>query len=73
MTSVIVASGLVALVDDCIKTRFHQNGRAQVATPMPDANKTPLTVDMENVGPRHLMGEILHRRTGPSIRRPTSS
>ena len=30
LSSVLMASGLVALVDDCIKRRWHQKGRAQM-------------------------------------------
>ncbi len=69
MISVIVASGLIALVDDCIKTRWHQTSHAQMAVPV--LSKSPLKMNMEYVGPKRLMDEVFHRRGRESSRHPT--
>lgn len=68
MTSVIVASGLIALVDDCIKSRWHQKSRVQMAVPM--LTKSPTKMNMEYVGPRRLMDEVFNRREKTSLRPP---
>lgn len=60
MISVIVASGLITLVDDCIKSRWHKKGRVQISIPM--LNKSPLKMNSNYVGPRRLMNEVLNRR-----------
>lgn len=60
--SVIVSTGLIALVDDCIKRRFHarpRRGHRQVALSLP---LTPLKMDMEFVGPKAMVEHIFKRR-----------
>jgi hypothetical protein len=60
--SVIVATGLIALVDDCIKRRFHaapRPGHHQLALGLP---LTPLKMDMEFVGPRAMVEHMFKRR-----------
>ena len=64
-----MASGLVALVDDCIKSRWHHRRRMQMTVPM--LTKTPLRLNMEYVGPKRLMDEVFNRREKRSARRPT--
>jgi hypothetical protein len=64
--SVVVASGLIALVDDCIKRHFHSKSKRthQVSLPL-----TPLKMDMEFVGPRAMVEHMFKRRnTGSSIK-----
>jgi hypothetical protein len=53
--SVIVATGLIALVDDCIKRRFHTKKSPQVQVPM-------TTVQMDFVTPRAMVDHIFKRR-----------
>jgi len=55
--SVIVATGLVALVDDCIRRRWHSERRAPWSLPA-----RSLTKGLEFMGPRRLIGEVLQRR-----------
>ena len=58
--SVIVATGLTALVDDCIKRRWHQKGSFPIT--VPNLFLSPLKVGMDYVGPLHLMNEVFGRR-----------
>ncbi|KAL6717090.1 hypothetical protein ACLMJK_005005 [Lecanora helva] len=69
LADVIVASGLIALVDDCIKTRWHQKGHVHMSVPA--LNKSHLRMNMEYVGPKRLVDEVFHRRSKESPRRPT--
>jgi len=57
VADVIIATGLISLVDDCIKRRFHTKPRHQVNLPL-----TPLKVDMEFVGPKALVEHMFKRR-----------
>jgi len=58
VADVIVATGLIALVDDCIKRRFHSKPRHhQVSVPL-----TPLKMDMEFVGPKAMYEHMFKRR-----------
>ena len=67
LSSVVMASGLVALVDDCIKRRWHQKSRMQMTVPM----HSPLRLNMEYVGPKRLMDEVFNRKENSNARRPT--
>lgn len=67
--SVIVATGLTALVDDSIKSKFHQKNGVRVSVPA--LMKTPLKMNMEYVGPKQLLDEVFHRRGTTATRRPT--
>ena len=60
IVSVIVASGLIALVDDCIKSRWHQKRRVHLSIPM--LHKSPLKLSTEYVGAKRLMDEVFNRR-----------
>ncbi|KAI9799360.1 MAG: hypothetical protein M1833_004059 [Piccolia ochrophora] len=62
LADVIVATGLIALVDDSIKRRFHSKRSVQIVLPIP--SKSPLKVD--TVGPKRLIDEVFHRRTPSS-------
>jgi hypothetical protein len=59
VADVIVATGLIALVDDCIKRRFHSTSRHthQVGLPL-----TPLKYDMEFVTPKAMVEHYLKKR-----------
>ena len=61
--SVIVATGLVALADDCIKRHFHpeavQTHHHQVNVPL-----TPLKIDL--VGPKAMAEHVFKRRGSAS-------
>ncbi|KAJ5580061.1 uncharacterized protein N7459_006046 [Penicillium hispanicum] len=54
----IVATGLVALVDDCIRRRWHHERRGSWMLPAGSS----FTKSLERMGPRRLIGEVLHRR-----------
>jgi len=59
VAEVIVATGLIALVDDCIKRRWHPTKKPtrQLKVPL-----TPLKMDMEYVGPKALVEHMFKRR-----------
>lgn len=67
--SVIVATGMIALVDDSIKSKFHQKDSVHMSVPA--MMKSPLKMNMEYVGPKQLIDEIFHRRGTTATRRPT--
>lgn len=69
VADVIVATGLIALVDDSIKSKFHQKNKAQMSVPA--VMKSPLMMNMEYVGPKQLIDEIFHRRGTTATRRLT--
>ena len=62
LSSVIMASGLVALVDDYIKRRWHEESRRLMTVPM--LTKPPL-----RLGPKRLMDGVFDRKERPH--RPT--
>lgn len=64
-----MASGLVALVDDCIKRRWDHKRRMEIAVPM--LMKSPFRLNMEYVEPRRLMDEMFSRTQKSTVRRPT--
>ena len=68
LSSVIMASGLVALIDDCINRRWHQKSHMQMMVPkFPTA---PFRLNTEYVGPKRLMDDILRGREKSTCRRP---
>ncbi|KAH0608683.1 uncharacterized protein H6S33_001817 [Morchella sextelata] len=56
VADVIVATGLTALVDDCIKRKFHKKKTVHMVLPIPMVS-SPLKMKMEYVGPRRLIDE----------------
>ena len=56
-----MASGLTALVDDCIKRRWHHKNRVQM--------RSPLRLNMQYVGPKRLLDDVFNRKE--RARRPT--
>ena len=73
-SDVIVATGLIALVDDCIKRRFHSKRSTLLHIPLV-RNASFKLPTMEYVGPKRLIDEVFNRRAVPvsSSRRPASS
>lgn len=65
-----MATGLTALVDDCIKRKFHKKKTVQLVLPVPMA-KSPMKMKMEYVGPKRLIDEVFNRR--PSLSRSPSA
>lgn len=51
-----MASGLIALVDDCIKSRWHQKSRVHIT--IPKLARSPLKMNMEYAGPKHLIEDV---------------
>ena len=65
-----MASGLIALVDDSIKSRWHRKDRFQL--PIPVAKLSPTKLNFNYVGPKRLLEEVFHRRaTTNAARHPT--
>jgi len=71
--SVVVATGLIALVDDCIKRRFHQKQSTQLHIPL--IRNASFKMNMEYIGPKRLIDEVFHRtnRGGPPSRHVPAS
>ncbi|KAI9704847.1 MAG: hypothetical protein M1836_006627 [Candelina mexicana] len=69
VADVIVATGLIALVDDCIKRCFHRKRAVQLVLPMP--TRASLKMNMEYIGPKKLIDEVFNRRTPASKRHLT--
>lgn len=55
VADVLVATGLLALTDDCIRTRWPSKASTT-------SNGSGFAFDMEHVGPRALMQHVFHRR-----------
>ncbi|KAF2489507.1 hypothetical protein BU16DRAFT_183205 [Lophium mytilinum] len=64
ISDVVVATGLMALVDDCIKRRFHTKQSTQLHIPL--IRSGSFKMGMEYVGPKRLIDEVFHRRAPPS-------
>lgn len=56
--SAIVATGLIVLVDDCIRRRWHSSRSAQLLDPM----RAFSSKSIEFLGPKRLIDEVFHRR-----------
>ncbi|KAL1962620.1 hypothetical protein VTN77DRAFT_9334 [Rasamsonia byssochlamydoides] len=63
VADVVVATGLVALVDDSIKRRWHSKRHVLLNLP-----KNPFTRNVDAVGPKKLIDEMFHRRGSASSR-----
>lgn len=59
----------MALVDDCIKSRWHRKDRFQFAIPMPVLPSRRLNLDY--AGPKRLIDEVFNRRGKTATRHPT--
>ncbi|KAJ5942717.1 hypothetical protein N7516_002885 [Penicillium verrucosum] len=58
VADVIVATGIIALVDDCIRRRWHHERRPSWILPAQHS----LVKSLERMGPRRLIGQVLQRR-----------
>ncbi|KAJ5543121.1 hypothetical protein N7535_005550 [Penicillium sp. DV-2018c] len=58
VADVIVATGILALVDDCIRRRWHHERRPSWILPAQHS----LAKGLERMGPRRLIGQVLQRR-----------
>ncbi len=67
--SIIVATGLIALVDDSIQRRWRRKRGMQLTLPMP--MKAPFKLNMEYVGPKRLIDEVFNRRGNTATRQYT--
>ncbi|KAF2637452.1 hypothetical protein P280DRAFT_472157 [Massarina eburnea CBS 473.64] len=68
LSDIVVATGLMALVDDCIKRKFHSKQATQLHIPL---LRTKMHIDY--VGPKRLIDEVFHRRSsGPPSRHPSA-
>ena len=67
--SVVVATGLMALVDDSIKLNFHTKQTTQLHIPL-FRNK----MHLDYIGPKRLIDEVFNRtsRAGPPSRAPSA-
>lgn len=63
-TSVIVATGLIALVDDCIKERWQTPKMHRI--PM-----TSRTVNLDSVGPKAIIRQVFGRRNSAGSASPS--
>ncbi|CAI6337438.1 unnamed protein product [Periconia digitata] len=61
ISDIVVSTGLMALVDDCIKRRFHSKQSTELHIPLL-GNK----MHIDYVGPKRLIDEVFHRNK-PSI------
>ncbi|KAI5783919.1 hypothetical protein DFH27DRAFT_274521 [Peziza echinospora] len=60
VADVIMATGLMALVDDCLKRKFSSKKTVQLSIPLPMTSN--LKMNMEYVGPKRLIDEVFNRR-----------
>lgn len=56
---VVVATGLITLVDDCIKRKFHSKQSTQLHIPL--LRNSAFKMNMEYIGPKRLIDEAFHR------------
>jgi hypothetical protein len=61
--SVIVATGLIALIDDCIKRHFHPKVKHTHSVSVP---LTPLKYEVEFVSPKAMIESFKRRNSGGS-------
>ncbi len=57
--SIVIATGLIALVDDCIKTKFNPKRTRQLLIPLP--SRSSFKLNMDYIGPKRLIDEVFHR------------
>jgi len=72
ISDVVIATGLMALVDDCIKRRFHSKQSTQLHIPL--IRNGSFKMNMDYIGPKRLIDEVFHRTKGfgHQSRRPTA-
>ncbi|KAF1946855.1 hypothetical protein EJ02DRAFT_198514 [Clathrospora elynae] len=75
ISDVVVATGLMALVDDCIKRHFHSKQSTQMHIPLL-RNSSFKMANLEYIGPKRLIDEVFHRKHhdgGLPNRQPSSA
>ncbi|EDU44194.1 hypothetical protein PtrSN002B_001039 [Pyrenophora tritici-repentis] len=82
ISDVVVATGLIALADDCIKRHFHSKQSTQIHIPLL-RNSSFKMANLEYIGPRRLIDEMFNRkhqdglvskrRPSPAVRRVSTS
>jgi hypothetical protein len=60
----------MALVDDCIKRRFHSKQSTQLHIPM--IRSASFKMNMEYIGPKRLIDEMFSRNVSPKKQPATS-
>jgi len=61
LADVVMATGLMALVDDTIKRRWHSKRIRQIVLPLARTS----SFRMEYIGPKRLIDEVFHRSSAP--------
>ncbi|RAR13704.1 hypothetical protein DDE83_002889 [Stemphylium lycopersici] len=61
ISDVVIATGLMALVDDCIKRRFHSKQTTQMHIPLL-RNTSFKMANLEYIGPKRLIDEVFNRK-----------
>jgi hypothetical protein len=59
LCSLVMSTGLIALVDDSIKRRWHSAHHRQLLVPL--ARSGSLRMNMEYIGPKRLIDEVFNR------------
>jgi hypothetical protein len=59
LADVVVSTGLIALVDDSIKQRFHAKHSTQILIPL--TKNASLKLNMDGLTPKRLIDEVFHR------------
>lgn len=57
--SVVISTGLIALVDDSIKRRWHSRHGRQLLLPI--SRSSSFRMNMEYIGPKRLIDEVFNR------------
>ncbi|KAL2005877.1 hypothetical protein VTN00DRAFT_10370 [Thermoascus crustaceus] len=68
VADVIVATGLIALVDDSIRRRWHSKRHVQLTLP----RKSSFMKNVDHFGPKRLIDEVFHRRGSADPRQPST-
>ncbi|KAF2423511.1 hypothetical protein EJ08DRAFT_595955 [Tothia fuscella] len=61
LAELVISTGLIALVDDSIKRRWHSTTRRQLLLPL--VRSTPFRMELEYIGPKRLIDEVFNRRS----------
>ncbi|RPA87571.1 hypothetical protein BJ508DRAFT_320578 [Ascobolus immersus RN42] len=71
LADVIVSTGLMALVDDCLK-RKTPKVKKTVSFALPVPSKTPMKLNLEYIGPKRMYEELFNRQPSTPKSRPSS-
>jgi len=59
VADLVISTGLIALVDDTIKRRWHSKHSRQLLLPL--ARRSSFRMNMQYIGPKKLIDEVFHR------------